>query len=323
METLGNAANLHWYLLWLAPRLVLSKPASLGGRLATFAASFAVALSEVIAGMFLPLALWMAWKRKSYFAPLGLVAGVALQILTTMFNPRPASLRVENSVEPASVLIGFFVQPVAALWQTDSRTLISNLNNFGGLAVLFPSALLAVLTVMVLKFGHQRWKAGAICLVAAAFSCWSASVLINANPMFDYARFTAEDWQTMFDYSRYAAAPGMFLLALIPVALSVLHEMPATRNSHFFARLQGVSSGIFALLILVSFFPATTLREDGPRWSPAVAEARENCRSGSSPASDTVTAAPALWKFARIEVPCQVLEKGPSGFHAASEGTRN
>lgn len=47
-EVLGNAANLHWYLLWLAPWLLLHKPATVPGRAFLFSAALLAATSEII-----------------------------------------------------------------------------------------------------------------------------------------------------------------------------------------------------------------------------------------------------------------------------------
>lgn len=319
VEVLGNAANLHWYLLWLAPWLLVRQPVSTGGRAGFFVAALATAASEVITGLFLPLALWMMWKRKNYWAPAGLILGVGVQVLTTLFSPRPASLRVDNSVEPLSVLIGFFVQPVASLWRTDSRTLVANLIDFGGLAVLLPAALLALLCAAVFLFGRKIWKVAAAYAVGSAVACWAASVFINANPMFNYSQFTSQDWQDIFQYSRYAAAPGMFLLILVPLAVASLADRFQGEIGHGAGMQPAASFAVFTLVLLTNFFPAMTLREVGPEWSPGVANARASCTGDAARSETAVTVAPALWKFAQVTVPCPVLA-GPDGDGPAAAG---
>lgn len=313
VEVLGNAANLHWYLLWLSPWLLVRKPVSARGRAGLFVAAVVVAASEVITGLFMPLALWMMWKRKNYWAPLGLIIGVGLQVLTTLGSPRPASLRVDNSVDPLSVLIGFVVQPIASLWRTDSRTLVANLVDFGGMAVLLPSAAVILLFISVLVFGRTEWKVAAIYAVGAALACWSASVLINAHPMFNYSQFGAQNWQESFQYSRYAAAPGMFLLILVPLACASLADRFQLDRRAKAKITAPAALLVFTLVMLTNFFPAITLREVGPEWSPGVANARAACSSDAQLRNSSVTAAPAPWKFAQVQVPCAVLVRSAEG----------
>jgi hypothetical protein len=319
VEVLGNAANLHWYLLWLAPWILVREPASVVGRAAFFFAALVTASSEVITGLFLPLALWMMWKRRNYWAPLGLIVGVCLQLLTTLFSPRPASLRVDNSVEPLSVIIGFFVQPIASLWRTDSRTLVANLLDFGGLAVLLPAAVLALLCVAIFTFGRTIWKVAATYAVGSAVACWAASVLVNAHPMFNYSQFHSQDWQDSFQYSRYAAAPGMFLLVLVPLAVASLFNRFQSEGLHGKRRQPAAAFLVFALVMLTNFFPAMTLREVGPEWLPGVANARAACGSDATLTDSTVTAAPARWKFAHVRVPCAILAVPGDGRPAATD----
>jgi hypothetical protein len=316
VEVLGNAANLHWYLLWLSPWLLVRKPVTNAGRIGLFLGALLTAASEVITGLFVPLALWMIWKQKNFWAPLGLIVGVGLQMLTALNSPRPASLRIDNSVDLYSVVVGFFVQPVAALWRTDSRTLVANLVDFGGLAVLLPAAVLILLFITILWVGRWIWKAAAIYAVGAALACWAASVLINAHPMFNYSQFSSQDWLQSFQYSRYAAAPGMFLLVLVPLAFaSFAHRLQPERRTRLMAP---ASLAAFGLVVLTNFFPATTLRDVGPEWSPGVDIARAACVSDPRLVHTPVTVAPAAWKYARVQVPCSLL-LSPAGGPAATE----
>jgi hypothetical protein len=58
IEVLGNTANLHWYLLWLTPWLLMARPSS---RLASWffgAVALAIALTEIQVVIFLPLIAW-------------------------------------------------------------------------------------------------------------------------------------------------------------------------------------------------------------------------------------------------------------------------
>jgi hypothetical protein len=53
-----------------------------------FVVAFVTASSEIITGMFLPLAIWTAIRRRNFAAPAGLYLGIILQVLTTLNNHR-------------------------------------------------------------------------------------------------------------------------------------------------------------------------------------------------------------------------------------------
>ena len=91
LEVLGNAANLHWYLLWLAPWLLLPKPAHWYSGALLFVAALATATSEIITVVFVPLAIWTIIWRRNYWAASGLILGVGLQALATFSRPPPTT----------------------------------------------------------------------------------------------------------------------------------------------------------------------------------------------------------------------------------------
>lgn len=318
IEVLGNAANLHWYFLWLSPWLLINRPDSRGGRTGLFLIALTTSASEVITVIFLPLAAWMIWKRKNYWAPIGLIMGVGLQLLTTILSPRTESLRVDNSVGLRSVAIGFFVQPIASLVWTDSHAFAAGLAKTGAPTIFLPATLLTLLCLAIFMFGTTTFKVAALCAVGSAVTCWTASVLINANPVFNYAYFDSQDWRQNFEFSRYAVAPGMILLALIPLALASLLKplthgrQPGTKISSSTALLA------FVLVMLPNFFQASTLRQAGPEWAAQVATARASCSSDKTLTESTVSVAPVQWKFSLVELPCALLDPDRSRHSAAS-----
>ncbi|MGO4237541.1 hypothetical protein [Pseudarthrobacter sp. YAF2] len=318
VEVLGNAANLHWYFLWLSPWLLIYRPVSRGGRAGLFLIALAISASEVITVIFLPLAAWMILKRKNYCAPIGLIVGVGLQLLTTLVSPRGESLRVDNSVGLRSVAIGFFVQPIASLVWTDSHAVAADLANTGTLTVFLPAIVLAIFFILILMFGRTKLKVAAIYAVSSAATCWTASVLINANPVFNYAYFNNQDWRQNFQFSRYAVAPGMLLLTLIPIALASLNDRPTYDSQPGTKKWSFAALLVFTLVMLPNFFQGSTLREAGPEWAAQVVTARAACSSDKSLTESTVSVAPARWKFTQVRLPCALLEQDRSSHAAAS-----
>lgn len=318
VEVLGNAANLHWYFLWLSPWLLIHRPVSRGGRAGLFLIALVTSASEVLTGIFVPLAAWMIFKRKNYWAPIGLIVGVGLQLLTTLVSPRGESLRVDNSVGLRSVAIGFFVQPIASLVWTDSHAVAADLANTGMPAVYLPATVLALLFIFILIFGRTMLKVAAMYAVSSAAICWTASVLINANPVFNYAYFSSQDWRQSFQFSRYAVAPGMLLLALIPIALASLIDSRTHSSQPGTKKWSSAALLVFTLVMLPNFFQASTLREAGPEWAAQVVKARAACGSDTTLTESTVSVAPARWKFTQVSLPCALLDPYRSSHTSAS-----
>lgn len=301
MEVLGNAANLHWYLLWLAPWLLLYKPAHWYSKALLFAAALATATSEIITGLFVPLALWTIIWRKNHWASSGLILGVGLQILVTASKPRDEAAAGE-AVEPLSVFYGFVLQAIGSLWETDQRTVASSIVNFGGFALIVPVIIVVGLLAYIMFFGRLKWKLMAAYAFGAAAACWTAAIVVNAQPVFNYAAFTLEDWRGQFTFIRYAAAPSMFLLTLVPLACAVAAERSGLRSWR-----PGYSApAVLLTILLINYFPSTTTRQAGPEWGMQVKAARSACSADAALGRATVHAAPTDWG---IDIPCGILLK--------------
>lgn len=301
-EVLGNAANLHWYLLWLAPWLLLHKPNSplVGGTM--FVVAFVTAASEIISGMFLPLGIWTAIRRRNFAAPAGLLLGIILQVLTTLNKPRFTGPAPSDVADGWSVFLGFGLLPIGSIWHPDSRTLASNIVTFGAWSLLVPTLVVLGLLAYTIVAGRRDLKFAAIGTFIASWICWTASVVLSGNIMFTYAKFVEADWAAGFGYMRYAAAPAMFLLLLLPLAAAgALERRRISRNA------SALVAGFFLVFLLASYFPATTFRQDGPAWSPGVDSARIACQSDPALSSAAVVVAPAIWKFSHVQIPCQDL----------------
>lgn len=125
--------------------------------------------------------------------------------------------------------------------------------------------------------------------------------MLSGNIMFTYANFVQADW-ARFGYMRYAAAPAMFLLLLLPLAAAAALERRRTSRSASI-----LVTGFFLAFLMVSYFPATTFRQEGPAWAPGVDSARLACQSDPALPSAAAVVAPAIWKFAQVQIPCQDL----------------
>jgi hypothetical protein len=207
-------------------------------------------------------------------------------------------------LDPLSVMYGFFLLPVGSIWHADRRTLGSEIATFGGWALFIPVALMLAMVVYTVVAGRLALKLAALGALGAAIACWTASVVLSGNGMFGYADYVGIDWTSGFGYMRYAAAPAMFLLALVPLFVAAV----AARHQVTAAMPLRVAAAVFAVVLLGSYFPADTTRRLGPSWPDGVAAARASCAADQALGSSAATVAPTVWKFAQVQIPCVLLK---------------
>jgi len=89
IEALGNIANLHWFLLYLTPWLLLATPRSTVGVWAMAALAFLSVATETQCAIFLPLVIWrFVVSPGSRPVMVCWLLGVAAQVATTIEAPR-------------------------------------------------------------------------------------------------------------------------------------------------------------------------------------------------------------------------------------------
>ncbi len=296
VETLANFANVHWYLLWLAPWLVLKPAKSRKEGIFLLVASLVVALTEILTLMFVPLFLYR-WRDKSrWYAEIGLFFGLACQIFVTLTNSRSPSSGYP--VNLFSVLEGWFLNSSSALFYGDSVTVTSHVHAFGALPIVVAAIPFVVLFAFIMWKGEpaQRFLAGT--MVVASFGTWAATQVVNPQPFFDYAAFNAADWNGFF-ISRYSTAPSMFLLTLFPLASAVLITKSRAKAS--------LLLGSFLVLQLIFFFPTVVSRTNGPVWSEEVNAGRQACIANPTLGTTGIQIAPRGWFADKVHIACKEL----------------
>ncbi|MET3705848.1 hypothetical protein ABIB17_000447 [Arthrobacter sp. UYEF6] len=296
LETLGNFANVHWYLLWAVPWLLLKPAASKAEGVFLFMAAAFVALTEILSLMFVPLFLYRFKDKGHWPARAGLLIGLACQVATTVSFPRSPSSGYP--VNPVSVVQGWFLNSSSALIFGDSASIIENIRNFGALPIVLAALPFLAAFMYVLAKGMRQDRLLAVVLLMASLGTWAATQVANPQRFFDYAIFGDAEWQTFF-LSRYSTLPSMFLLALLPLAAGVARVKARTA---FAAVLSA-----FLVLQAVHFFPSGVGRQDGPVWTEGVQVARQACLTEPTLMSQPVPIAPRGWMADKVEVPCTLL----------------
>ena len=307
IETLGNAANLHWYTLWLAPWVLVKAPSRLGQGILLGSTALVIGLTEIQAALFLPLVFFRLRNKSLWWAKIGLAAGVACQLYTLWMFPRPQGGTGETG-DLLSVVYGYLLNTSAAIFYGDSSTIIDLVQRFGYAPILLSAVPFAIVTYLLLRLGDPLQRLMGCVWLIASVVVWAAAVVINPAPYFHYSQFISEtDWEA-FLLSRYSAVPSMFLIALLPLLISrnsgiktVSVRLAAyVRSPQFY----GGVVGAFVILQSVYYFPTTDLRSYGPEWAPQVRAAQQACRADPALESADIQQAPGSWV---TEIPCSDL----------------
>lgn len=270
IEPLGNFANLHWYLLWLTPWLLIKPAKSVLEGSFLFAIAAAISFTEIISVLFVPLFLYRLKDKRFWPARAGLSLGLACQAYTTLVFPRAGN--PEYDLDPLSILYGWFLNTAGPIVYGDSGQVLRQIVSFGPMPAILSSLIIVTILLAVFVFGTstQRWMGGL--LVGSSILVWTACILANPAEYLDYAQFTASDWFEYFLFSRYSMVPTMFILAVIP-----LLGQSISRYAPQIPLAVGIG---FAVLLASMYFVPGTRRDGGPVWAEETEKAASFCAEG-------------------------------------------
>lgn len=297
LETMGNTANLHWYLLWLAPWLLLAIPKTPIHKLVLSSSSLIVALSEIQCLIFLPLVFWRIRCKSTWWAKGGLTIGLTCQLMTYLTSPRERS-GMGQDWDLRSVIYGYFLNSSAALIFGSSTAIAKNIQTFGAAPIILSATPFAIVLIFIIRFADGTMRAvGLIWLFASAIT-WSAAVIINPAPYFKYSEYDSlENWSGFF-LSRYSTAPSMFLLALVPLLIAISCaagpiNKPGSRVGS--VQLRATLTGAFLIMQFIHFFPIDAAGSTGPNWAEEIRNALLACKADTALHTVSLLQAPDGW----------------------------
>jgi hypothetical protein len=312
-EVLGNTANLHWYFLWLAPWLLLYRPATRAASWIVAVAALFAALTEIQMALFIPLMLWQHRDRRRVPIRALFLLGIALQVVATLIAPRGSS--GASPIGPLSLGYGYLINCVMTILSPNPAVLGPLLVQFGpvvGLVLLLP---FVGLLVYALRRGSSVQRILAAVLAAGSVALYVIAVEISPGTFYDYAAESSAGLAVPW-LARYGVVPSMFLLALAPLAVTVWWRRRNDAVGHaadgageaqpvtLLRRLGRNRSRLVVLVallavMLVGFSPASTRRSNGPQWQPQVARQQAWCVGRSPLTRVTLAGAPSSgWKLA-------------------------
>ncbi len=296
VEIAGNTANLHWYLLFLAPWLFAFRPRSWWSAAAIAVGAGIATCTEIQTAVFLPLFLLNRRERRVLPVAAIALAGVAAQSATALTHPRPMG---HGSDAPLDMMLGYFAQPIAGSWDANVRAVGTAIHAYGWWIVVVPGLLLlAAIAVGTLQArGTERWML--ISSVGGSVVAWFAALTLNAGANQNWSTFTLAQFREVGP-SRYAAAASMFLLAGVVIAAdSLIARGTATLSAI------GVVLIVAVLVAGAVNLQVSHRRDGGPVWATQVDAARPECLAHPH-ATIEVWAAPVLPRW-RASIPCALV----------------
>lgn len=295
-EVLGNLANLHWFLLWLTPFVLLTRPRTWGGAVGLGVLVFAIATSEIQSFVFAPLLLWHLRDRLRWPMVAGMLAAGVLQGMAVLGGSRDRGSRPSLS----SIIDGYFLQvPLTGFAGTGqgASALVAHSGWLIAYAAAVPFAICGLWYA-----GRSRRRAAVVALfVGASGVLWIAGFAINYDDSWNYAHMDPGALAAGIAQLRYAVVPTMFLFALIGLAVG---GDRAPRH-----RLSPAASGaliVAACTLIASFHVANgASRPGGPTWAHGIQAARVTCQDPAITRAE-VPIAPAPWT---VGLSCDLLAR--------------
>lgn len=317
MEIQANAANLHWFLMFLVPFALLAPVRSWTRGIVLGVATLLAGLTEIQVVAFFPLFFVGIRNRRRWPVIAGTLLGGLAQVVTTLSHPRAPSSAEPESL--ADMLLGYAVQPFAGSATWSMPRVGEVIAHHGTWVVLVPLALATLLAALAFWAGSsaQRWVLGSMLWGSAAV--WFGAVLLNPNEMLAFAHFDTAKWLGNWTF-RYSAAASMYVIGafvvIADVALSRGVPLPGVggrvardRPRRAVAWIATAAGALLVLAVVASFAANFAMdkanRQGGPIWDQQVRTSEGRCADTPDGDASVQIAPGPQWA---VTVPCAVID---------------
>jgi hypothetical protein len=286
-EELANSiANLHWPALYAVFWMLLWDPPGRWPRAAAGLVAFLTAASDLLALVFVPLALARVvavrgWRGR--LVPCALAAGLVLQVLAKVLAESPRALSPNPDPVWAGAAYALRVVPLAVVGE---RWLGADVSARPAYLALVALAWLVVGAAGVLALRRVTRPARLLAALAAVHSV----VLYVLSTML-----------SGLVVPRYAAAPALLLLVALAALVVPRADRPRTGRSA--ATVPATALAVLVAVVCVVNFRVPNPRAEGPGWTETVREGGRACAASAAAETD-LPVTPAEW---RARVPCPLL----------------
>ena len=295
IEPLGNLANVHWFLLYLMPWLLMATPRSRPGLIVATALALVATLTEPQCLIFAPLALWRFLTAPAVRpVQLGWAVGIAGQAVSYLISPRP---HIPGRPPVMSILDGYVLNVGLPIITSRAHLFGATLVRWGwwiGFAWL--AGLLAFAGVGFL-FARTPARVMLVALVLGSAASWGLSYVVNNVADLYYSLWTADRLADP-TLMRWGTAASMMLAATIPITVGVLVERFPT----------WWPAATAALTLFVGVMAADLTHRvpvDGSTWSSQISAAQPAC--SQAPDSNIILHIQPYPEWV-LDMPCSLIE---------------
>jgi branched-subunit amino acid transport protein AzlD len=302
VEVAGNLANLHGFFVWSAFWVLWGRPRTRLEAAGYCAWMLVAALSEVQTIALVPLALLLAWQRRSWSERsviAALLVGVLAELWAITHSVRPGD---QKGLPPLGPLLAQYGKEVALpMWLVDTARLNTLQAALGPAVLLLATLPLLVAAGLVIAYGDRRarWLA----LVSAGLSTGLFALAHAMN--YGLCMHEAACLGTIRILNRYGPIPSLF--ALVPVAL--LAQVALQRRRLFLSIAAGAVALPLVGTAIANFEVGENRRYAAHAWRPQLAASRATCAGEARPSEVCLAISPRRWKAC---VPCAYLLAQPA-----------
>jgi hypothetical protein len=294
VEPLGNLANLHWFLLYLTPWLLLAVPRSWTGLWLIAGAMLLATMTEPQCLVFAPLALWrFVTFPRSRVIVIAYGLGMLAQTITYLTAPRDS---VPGRPPWLSLAQGYVLDVGMSITTSRADLLGSTILRVGWWVGFLWVLLICALAVVGFVLGRTPARLMLASLLLGSVASWSLSYVLNNVPAY-YFSLMGPDQLANPPLIRWGTAASMMLAATIPVAVAVLVQ----RFPRWWPAALTVLSLLMLLMIVnLAHHPSVP----GSPWSDQLDAAETACAADPN-ATVIVTVQPSTWQ---VGLPCFVID---------------
>ena len=238
-EVLGNVANLHWFLLWLTPWVLLYRPATRRAGWAMAAVLLVVTLSETQSVLFLPLLVLGARERLRRPMVAGFLVGVVTQVVVLLTQGRSTDAFDVGTPSLLDLVQGYGLHVLLQMFAPATDGVGEVLVDRGWSLVAGASApfLLVLVALVATTRSRTDWPV-TLAVGAGAVVPFVAGLVLNFRSFLAFDDFGLETL-AVFAPLRYAVVPSMFVLA---AAVVVADRAPRVVGGVLLAAVVGLGA---------------------------------------------------------------------------------
>ena len=291
-ETTGNLTNLIWPLLSALPWVVVSNRRSRADLVVRGVIAAVAPLSNLLAAIFLPLALVVSRRRRRLDARVvagAMTAGVLAQAVAMVF----ASERHAATASSVAGLYRTVSVNVLGSFLVGERYLPELWVRFGLAVGIVATVVTATVFLALLWDAAPRSRAIAAVFVVAAALVACAPLVANGTDRTDPVTGTPP-----VPVERYVVVPVLYLVA----AAALLADPPDASRRRTVARVARPLLVVHSACVVLVSFAVTNPRSAAPRWEDELRLARARCGAGAAEA--VLDVAPPGWF---LTLPCDEI----------------